>query len=442
MENNHSVIDIEKSLLGLILIEKKAIVKVRGLLVPADFFDKRNAIIFQSFNNLLDQNSEIELPLLLADINKNNLMSQAGGIDYISSLVSEAGLFANIDSYVKAIADKSQLRKVQNVLKGLNKEVDKNDADAEILLEKVEQEILSATRDVQSKDFRTSKDVISSAIFDIEQRSTSKGLTGIPSEYPSLDKITSGFQNGDLIILAARPSMGKTAFALNLAANAAKAHKVAVFSLEMPSEQLFKRILGFTSFVDGYKITNPSLMGKDDFNKIYAAEERIKDLEIFVDDSPGLKLSELMWKARKLNKNVGIDLIVIDYLQLLTVGNTASNSNRQAEVALISRTLKQLARELNIPVIALSQLSRDVEKRENKTPMMSDLRESGAIEQDADIIAFLYRDAYYHPEKHEDKKHQQTDIIISKHRNGAIGKVQLTFNPNLGLFTDVNRGDK
>lgn len=440
MKNSHSVVEIEQSLLGLILIDKRAIIKVRGLLVPADFFDKRNRIIFKSLNNLLDQNSEIELSLLIANINKNNLMKEAGNVEYISSLVSQAGLFANIDSYIKEIADKSQLRKVRSVLNNLNTEIDKTDADADALLEKVEQEILSATRDVQSKDFRTSKEVINSAIDDIEQRSTSKGLTGIPSEYPSLDKITSGFQDGDLIIVAARPSMGKTAFALNLAVNAAKNKNVAIFSLEMPSEQLFKRILGFTSFVDGYKIINPSMMSKDDFNKIYAAEDKIKNLKIFVDDSPGLKLAELMWKARKLNKNVGIDLIIIDYLQLLTVANVSSN-NRQIEVALISRTLKQIARELKIPVIALSQLSRDVEKRENKRPMMSDLRESGAIEQDADIIAFLYRDAYYHPEKNEDKKHQQTDIIIAKHRNGAIGKVQLTFNPNLGLFTDISKGD-
>ena len=398
MKNSHSVVEIEQSLLGLILINKKAILKVRGLLVSNDFFDKRNRIIFQSLNNLLDKNSEIELPLLIADINKNNLLKEAGGVEYISSLVAAAGLFANVDSYIREIADKSQLRKVRNVITTLDKEIDKNDADAEIILEKVEQEILSATRDVQSKDFRTSEDIINAAIKDIEQRATSKGLTGIPSEYPSLDKITSGFQKGDLIILAARPSMGKTAFALNLAVNAAKLKNVAVFSLEMPSEQLFKRILGFTSFVDGYKITNPSMMDKDDFNKVYAAEEKIKNLKIFVDDSPGLKLAELLWKARKLNKNVGLDMIVIDYLQLLNVGNSSSN-NRQVEVSLISRTLKQIARELNIPVIALSQLSRDVEKRENKKPMMSDLRESGAIEQDADIIAFLYRDAYYHPEK-------------------------------------------
>jgi len=294
MENNHSVVEIERALLGLILVDKKAITKVRGLLHPSDFFDKKNSIIFQAAMNLLDQGSEIELSLLAADIKKDGLTAQSGGIEYLSSLISEAGPQANLNKYVKSIADKSQLRKVQQVLKGLNTEVSKNDADAEILLEKVEQEILSATRDVQAKDFRTSEEIISKAIADIEARSTSQGLTGIPSEFPSLDKITSGFQKGDLVILAARPSMGKTAFALNLAANAAKMNSVAIFSLEMPSEQLFKRILGFSSYVDGYKITNPSMMTKDDFTKIYAAQEQINGLKIYADDSPGLKLAELM----------------------------------------------------------------------------------------------------------------------------------------------------
>jgi len=294
MENNHSVIEIEKSLLGLLLVDKKAILKVRGLLTPSDFYDRKNAVIFQSINNLVDNNSEIELTLLVADINKSNAMNEAGGVEYIPSLINEAGLVANVNKYVKAIADKAQLRKVQGVLKGLNTEVSKNDADADALLEKVEQEILSATRDVQAKDFRGSEEIIAAAIKDIEQRAASEGITGIPSDFPKLDAITSGFQKGDLIILAARPSMGKTAFALNLAANAAAANNVAVFSLEMPSEQLFKRILGFTSFVDGYKITNSSMMTKDDFNKIYAAENQIKQMKIFADDSPGLKLAELM----------------------------------------------------------------------------------------------------------------------------------------------------
>ncbi len=438
INSQHASVEIERAILGLLLVNKKAINNIRGFLLPEDFYDAKNSLLFQTILSVHDEGFEIELAPVVAKLRTTNSFDKIGGEQYLAQLINESGIHANITKYIKAIADKSQLRKVAKVIAGLGVEISKSDISAEALLEKVESDILSSTRETKQKDFENAKSIVDRALQEIEKKAAHEGVSGLASEFPTLDNMTSGFQRGDLVIVAARPSMGKTAFALNLAATIAKNHTVALFSLEMPAVQIMNRLLSFTGYVEGNKLREPNKLGSDDWTKLHLAKEKVAKLKLYVDDSAGVKLGELVWKAKKLHKNVGLDMIVIDYLQLLSVGN-ASSDNRQAEVSVISRTLKQLARELDVPVVALSQLSRRVEQRENKTPMMSDLRESGAIEQDADLITFLYREAYYKPAE-ASKTHQKTDIIISKHRNGAVGVISLQFNPMLGLFTDSDGG--
>ena len=434
--NKHNTVELERALLGLLIIERNTIGNVINYLEPIDFFDINNRTVYEAIVEVANNDMDVETATIVASLKKTGKLEKVGGINFISSLMNEAGLSSNLSQFVKEISEKSQLRKVDNVLNSLSSEIKKNDASAEDILEKVEQEILSTTRAVQTSDFEHSSDIVDQAIESIRQKASHDGISGLSTDYPSLDDMTSGFQKGDLIILAARPSMGKTAFALNLAANIGRNHNVAVFSLEMPATQLINRLISFTGFVDGDKIREPNKLNDSDWTKLHQGSDQVKEMNIFVDDSAGLRLAELVWKAKKLSKNKGLDMIVIDYLQLLTVG-PASSRDRQAEVSVISRTLKKLARELDIPIIALSQLSRAVENRENKTPIMADIRESGSIEQDADIIMFLYRGAYYEEDKGAGQSQQETKIIIAKHRNGSVGNIYLKFNPKIGLFTDT-----
>jgi len=277
---------------------------------------------------------------------------------------------------------------------------------------------------------------------ELESRAEGNVVSGIETQYHALDSMTSGFQKGDLIILASRPSMGKTSLSLNLAVNISQTKNVAFFSLEMPSTQLINRVLSAKSGIESNRLRNAQSISKQEWDKIYHFQNEIGKYHLFIDDTPGLTLSELIWKAKKLmmGKNKP-DIIFIDYMQLIRIKNNNKIDNRQAEVAMISNGLKQLARELNVPVVSLAQLSRRVEQRENKVPIMSDLRESGSIEQDADLIMFLYRDAYYaDKEEVQDKQAQQleeVDVIVAKHRNGETGKFKLVFNKNLGKFSSL-----
>ena len=276
----------------------------------------------------------------------------------------------------------------------------------------------------------------------IKLRNSDSHITGIKTGYTDLDRITNGFQRGDLIILAARPDIGKTAFALNLALNASfyNTGAIAIFSLEMPAEQLMKRILSAKSAVESSKLRSGNLMDEE-FNKLNEAANELMASKLFVDDSSNIKVGEIFSKCRKLKSEHGLDLVVIDYLQLISGSGRSGGDNRQQEISEISRSLKQLAREMQCPVIALSQLSRSVETRPDKHPMLSDLRESGAIEQDADIVIFLYRDEYYNKDKEEENTNatDKTDVDISKHRNGATGRVELAFQKSISAFFNIAR---
>lgn len=443
MENSIHAIELEKALLGAILVNEKLFHNIKGRITPQEFYDKKNAQLFAVILEIYDNGYEdIEVAPIVNRLKEKGLLEKIGGEEYIASLIKNPGFASNATNYMKEISDKAAVRDLKVRLAGMQKDLEKTDVDPSAVLDKFETDVLSTNRGTEVKEFIDSKTAIDQTIEALEKRAAGEGVSGVSVDLPSLDAITGGFQKGDLIILAARPSMGKTALALNMAASASKTHNVAFYSLEMPTNQLYNRILSFTAFIDGDKLRDSKNITDNEWRKIYLAKDKIENMNLFIDDTSGIKLSELVWKAKKLHKNKGLDMIVIDYLQLIVSSTSGNGDNRQAEVSLISRTLKKLARDLNIPVIALSQLSRKVEQRESKVPMMSDLRESGAIEQDADIIAFVYRDAYYNREKAQETVGQPevTDVIIAKHRNGSIGKVRLTFKPEHGLF--MEKGDK
>ncbi|MCP4336770.1 MAG: replicative DNA helicase [Mycoplasma sp.] len=444
MAKQHKSIDTEKAVLGLLISNYKVASQSIGYLQPEEFFDSKHKIIYSAIKKIVENGLKIEMAAIINELKTSGNFEKIGKEEYLAELIAASALESNLFGFIKVISEKAKLRYVKEVVTSLSKELDKSDADSNLLIEKVETEILASTRETEMRDFEHSKEIIKKTIEQIQKRMQGGSISGIPTEWDDFNEITSGFQKGDLIILAARPSMGKTAFALNISQSAARNNTIAFFSLEMPKEQLLARILSSTSYVDSYKFKKNNL-SKQDWIKINQAEEEISNMNLFIDDTPGLTLSELMWKAKKLNQTKSIDIILVDYMQLIAGPKGSSGDNRQAEVSAISRGLKKLARELNVPVIALSQLSRRVEQREDKRPLMSDIRESGAIEQDADLIMFLYRDAYYNPKKNiEDKteeRHQITEVIISKHRNGATGKLELIFDPTIGLFQNKPKGE-
>ena len=319
-------------------------------------------------------------------------------------------------------------------------------SDLDEVMDKAEREILNVTRSRRATDFKSSRDVVSNVMQELMKLRSMEGhITGVKTGYTDLDRVTNGFQRGDLIILAARPAMGKTAFALNLALNASfyNSGAIAIFSLEMPAEALMKRILSAKSAVESSKLRSGNIRD-DEFNKLNEAANELMATKLFVDDSSNVKISEVFSKCRKLRSEHGLDLVVIDYLQLISGSGRSSGDNRQQEISEISRSLKGLAREMECPVIALSQLSRSVETRPDKHPMLSDLRESGAIEQDADIVMFLYRDEYYNKDENSQEDAETTnttDVDIAKHRNGATGRIQLAFQKNISAFYNIAHSD-
>ena len=440
MSQNNSE-ELESALLGSLIVNKGSFERVRGLITSDDFFNPKHKIVFQAIEDIVENGFTVERAPLIKRISDDKNLEKIGGIDYIDLLMAEAGLQSNIQKFVEKIVEESRMREVVAEIKAIQDDINKKNLSADEILQQVEMNIISNTRDVKLTQFKTAKEIVKEVLHEIEMKLNGKMISGIPTEFKDLDEITGGLHRGDLIILAARPSMGKTAFALNLAANIAKKKSVAIFSIEMPSKQLISRVIGSLGYLPSSMIQRPELMSESQKRKFSIATDKIEKLNLHIDDSPGIKLGELVWKAKRLKKNKGLDVIVIDYLQLITTA--ANGENRQAEVSAISRTLKKLARELEVPIIALSQLSRKVEQRDKKVPMMSDIRESGAIEQDADLIAFLYREAYY---KEKDAKDnggpQTTDLIISKHRNGATGVVKMSFVPEYGLFMDKVKGEE
>ena len=431
-------IEAEQAVIGGMLIEKEAISKVAEFLKADDFYREAHRLIFEAMLELFNKNEAVDLVTGTEAKRKNDKLEAVGGIAYITSLANSVPTAANINYHGKIVEEKALLRGLINSATHIaSMGYEDTEAVADII-DKAEKMILEVSERKMSGDFVPIKSIIFDAFGKIEQLYASKGgITGLATGFKDLDKITSGLQPSDLILVAARPSMGKTAFTLNIASHVAIREKkaVAFFSLEMSKEQLVQRMLCSEATIDSQRLRIGELEERD-WTKLISAADRLSSAPIYIDDTPGITVMEMRSKARRLKIEHDLQLIIIDYLQLMQGSSNKGGDNRQQEISEISRSLKALARELNLPVIALSQLSRSVESRQIKKPMLSDLRESGSLEQDADIVSFLYREDYYNPET-ENKN--ITDIIIAKHRNGPVDTVQLFFHKQFTKFCDLSR---
>ena len=440
MSNNQYLNSAEINVLSAMIQSIPACELALNLLSPQDFTINANQTIFSTITNLYRNNSGIDITTIAEDLVKQNSLDKIGGVEYLSSLITQYITDANLKEHIDILIERTTKRQLENALKNISKELQGQKSINDIL-NHAEAQIVQVSSERSNVEMLPISAHIDDVVTKIEQlQKSTVNITGTSSGINNLDMVTSGFQKGDLIILAARPSMGKTALALNFALNAVneednKNDAVVIFSLEMPKDQLITRMISCQGHFDANRLRNKSKFTQTDWSRISATAEQLKQKNIIIDDTPGLRVLELQTKLRKLARENNVKLVIIDYLQLLTGKDSES---RQQEVSNISRSLKILARELKVPIICLSQLSRLVERREEKRPLMSDLRESGAIEQDADLIMFLYRDDYYKEKNSEETTTTQesniAEILISKHRNGPTGKVVTIFIPKWGKF--------
>ena len=428
-------IKAEEALLGSIFINPNVMGDIVDVITAEDFYKNNYKLIFSEMVKAYNNGKIIDVLLIIESLKKNEVMEEVGGEDIIYDLTEVVPTAANAVNYAQIIKEKSIQRQLITIGEKIVKMAMRGYENVDAMLDKSESMIFKIAESKQKKDIVPLADLVQVKISHLDNYTENKGkITGISSGFSRFDNITSGFHGSDLLILAARPAMGKTAFALNLALNAGKEKKnVLVFSLEMPVQQLYQRLLSIESGISQNKLKN-AYLEEQDWEKLTIATGILSNSNIFVADLPHTNVLEIRSYARKMKSQNQLDLIIIDYLQLINgSGRGGSEFNRQQEISDISRALKGLARELDVPVIALSQLSRAVESRVDKRPMLSDLRESGAIEQDADIVAFLYREEYYIPET-ENKG--ITELIIGKHRNGATGTVKLNFLSEFTKFTN------
>lgn len=419
-------LEAEQSVLGAMLIDRDAVMSASNLLRAEDFYSHKHQQLYAAVMAIFGRGEPVDLITVQDELRKRGQLEDIGGITYLSSLINMVPTTANVAQYAMIVEQKATLRRLQTVARKIVEDCYSTE-DMDATLVDAEKSVFSVTQRRNAKGYIHIKDALVTAYGQLEFLYSSKGkTTGITSGFRDLDQMTSGFQPSDMIIVAARPSVGKTAFTLNVARNAAilGGAKVCFFSLEMGAEQLAMRMLASEAAVDGHRLRNGQLQDQD-WQRLGAALGTLAESGIFIDDTPNCPLQEVRAKARAIHQEHGLDMIIIDYLQLMSVpARPGQQSNRQQEISEISRSLKALARELKVPVIALSQLSRSVEQRQDKRPMLSDLRESGAIEQDADMVAFLYRDDYYDAES---EKKNMVEVIVAKHRNGPIGSVDLYF---------------
>ncbi|CDD11754.1 replicative DNA helicase [Phascolarctobacterium succinatutens CAG:287] len=438
-------IEAEQAVLGAMLIDKEAIAKATEVLSADDFYREAHRVIFSAMLELYNKNEAVDMVTVTEILKRDNKLEDIGGIAYITSLANVVLTAANVKYHAEIVAEKSVLRQLVRVSTEIAAMGYEANDDVGTLLDTAESRILEISNRKKKADFTPINDILMDSVQSIESLLQNKGgLTGIPAGFADLDKLTSGLHPSDFIILAARPSMGKTALALNIVQNVAlRAHKaiggeprsVAFFSLEMSKEQLVNRMLCAEAGIDSQRL-RVGEMHDEDWTHLWDACDTMSRAKIYIDDTAGITAMEMRSRARRLKAEHGLDLIVVDYLQLMQGSGKRNNSgDRQQEVSEISRSLKALARELDVPVLALSQLSRSVESRQVKRPMLSDLRESGSLEQDADIVAFLYREDYYNPET--ENKH--TELIIAKHRNGPVDTVNLFFQKQFTKFVGFTK---
>jgi len=434
-------IEAEQSVLGGILIENYAINKVMEVLQPDDFYRDSHCKIYKALIDLSERDEPADLITLTNELRNNGLLDSVGGASYIASLIDSVPTAANIEYYAKIVKEKSILRKLIQTSTQIITQSYEDRGDVEGFLDEAERAIFDISENRVRPSFYPIKDIVKESFKILERLYEKKELiTGVPSGFKELDRMTAGFQPSDLIIVAGRPSMGKTAFCLNLAQFAAIEKKIpiAIFSLEMSKEQLGIRMLCSEAHVEGTKLRS-GFLSESDWPRLTIAAGNLSDASIYIDDTAALSILELRAKARRLKtEQGGLGMVIVDYLQLMK-GRTRVES-RQQEISEISRSLKALAKELNIPVIAVSQLSRKTEERTGNRPQLSDLRESGAIEQDADLILFIYRDEIYN--RAEDNPNRgKAEIIIGKQRNGPTGKVDLAFLDKFTTFKELYRGE-
>lgn len=440
-------IEAEQAVLGAMFLSKAALEKTVEILKESSFYSEKNGKIFSALKALDERKVPIDITTLTEELKSKNLLNEIGGVEYLTEVLESVPNAANIDYYTKIIEDKATLRELieratEITTMGYNEENSVSET-----VEEAEKKILGIIKNKRSTEFKTIQDVIKTTEKNLEVLSESKGeITGLPTGWADIDRITSGLHENELIIIAARPAMGKTAFALNLATHIATHtdKSVALFNLEMGAEQLAVRILASLGQIDQTKLRTGNLQNED-WKRVTEAISQLENAKLFMDDTPGITIGEIRAKCRRLaNSENGLGIVIIDYLQLIT-SNGKYGSNRQQEVSDISRALKTMAMELKVPVIALAQLSRAVEQREDKRPIMSDLRESGSIEQDADIVSFLYRDDYYNKQARDDSQTSISEFIIGKHRSGPTATIELLFKRNTSTFLNYmknmeNRG--
>ena len=431
-------LEAEQAIIGSMLTDKDAVISAIEVLKEEDFYREDNKAIYSAILNLYNRAEPIDIITVKAELESMGKFEKVGGLEYLAELPEKVPTTANAMKYIKIVEEKSTLRRL---IKTANEIIELGYSpteDVEDIMEGAEKKIFNIMQDKSQKSYTPIKDALVESFTKLEELYNRKQhITGVPSGFTELDYRTAGFHGSELILIAARPAMGKTAFALNIAANAALKGNtaVAVFSLEMSKEQLVNRILCSESMVDSNKVRTGKLE-EDDWTKLAGTIGPLSEAEIYIDDTPGINIMEIRAKCRKLKLEKNIGMVVIDYLQLIQGSGYRRSGSREQEISEISRSLKILAKELDVPVIALSQLSRAAEQRPDHRPMLSDLRESGAIEQDADIVMFLYRDDYYNQDS---EKKDIAEVIIAKHRGGSTGTVELLWLGSYTKFVNLER---
>ena len=431
-------VEAEQAVIGSMLTDRDAVISAIEILKEEDFYREDNKTIYEAILNLYNRSEPIDIITLKAELTSMGMFEKIGGLEYIVGLPEKVPTTANVERYINIVKEKTELRRL---IKAANEIIEQGydpTENIDDIMNSAEKKIFNIMQDKDQKTYSAIKDVLVDAFTELEQLYNQKQhITGVPTGFIDLDYKTAGLHNSDLILIAARPAMGKSAFALNIATNAAVKAKVpaVLFSLEMSKEQMVNRILCSEAMVDSNKVRTGKI-DDDDWIKLADTMGDLSEAPIYIDDTPGISINEIRAKCRKLKLERNIGLVVIDYLQLVQGSSKRASGSREQEISEISRSLKILAKEINVPVIALSQLSRAPEQRPDHRPMLSDLRESGAIEQDADIVMFLYRDDYYN-EDSEDKG--LAEVIVAKHRAGSTGTVKLVWLGNYTKFANMER---
>jgi len=425
-------LDAEQSVLGSMLIDGDAIARVMDLLGPDDFYREAHRSVFEAVVSLYDRGEPVDLVTVTEELRTRGVLDDVGGASYIMSLANAVPTSANVEYYARIVEEKAVLRRLVKTATAIVARAYEGKDDLEVLLDEAEQAVFAISQGIRGKQYASLREILTETFEHIEYIYVNKGKAiGVPTGFRDLDQLTSGLQRSELAVLAARPSEGKSTLALNVARNAALEYDVpvGVFSLEMSKEQVAQRLLCSEARVDGHRLRT-GYLSDDDWPKLSRALGRLSEAPIYIDDTPNLSIMELRARARRMKAEHDIGLLIVDYLQLMHTRGRAEN--RQQEISEITRSLKALARELSVPILALSQLSRAVEQRQDRRPQLSDLRESGAIEQDADLVAFIYRD----PKRHEGS---EIEIIVAKQRNGPTDTVQMVFRRNYGRFDDISK---